>query len=102
MSNLINDLLDLAKLENSAFDLKMERFNLIKIIENAFLILSFQAESKGIKLLLSIDQRWPFVFQNVVIDKRRILQILLNFLSNALKFTHRGGFVKINLSIVEE
>ena len=64
--------------------------------------MSFQAESKSIRLRLSLDRQWPFVFQNLVIDKRRMLQILLNFLSNALKFTQKGGFIKIHLKLSEE
>lgn len=73
MTNLINDLLDLGKLQNSAFELFMERYNLISIIEKAFGILSFQAANKSIRLFLSMDMLKPMLLQNMLIDKRRLL-----------------------------
>ena len=48
LSNLVNDLLDLAKLNNTAFSLNVEKSSLIEQVENAFNIVAFQAEEKGI------------------------------------------------------
>lgn len=91
MNNLINDLLDLAKLDNNAFQLSEEKFNLIEVVQNAFSIVSFQAESKQLNLMMVLDSEIKQRFRNVVSDKRRTLQILLNFISNSLKFTSPGG-----------
>lgn len=54
-TNLINDLLDLAKLENNAFTLNIETFNLIEVVSKAFQVVMFQAENQNIRLYLSID-----------------------------------------------
>lgn len=102
MSNLINDLLDLAKLENSAFQLNYEQFNLIDVIEEAFQIIIFQAENKKIKLKLALDAQSPYIFSKIYSDKRRTLQFLLNFVSNSLKFTPNNGFIKVHLKVLEE
>lgn len=102
ITNLINELLDQAKLEKSTFELDNEYFNLFEVIIHAFQILKFQAESKNIKLMLQIDKSKPFVFCKIWGDKRRYLQILLNFISNSLKFTKKDGFIKVHLNILQE
>jgi two-component system sensor histidine kinase/response regulator len=102
ITNLINELLDQAKLEKSTFELDNEYFNLFEVIIHAFQILKFQAETKNIKLMLQIDQSKPFLFCKIWGDKRRYLQILLNFISNSLKFTKKGGFIKVHLKVLQE
>jgi signal transduction histidine kinase len=62
ITNLIEDLLDLAKMENSVFKLNNDYFNLIEVITEAFNIVSFSAEEKNIKLLLEVDRSKPFIF----------------------------------------
>lgn len=63
----------------------------------------FQAQNKQIKLLLQVDKDRPLhVLKKVHGDKGRILQILLNIISNSLKFTPSQGYVKVILNIVEE
>lgn len=102
ITNLINDILDLGKLENNAFQLNIEQFNLISVIEEAYQIISFQAENKNIKLCLSIDAQRPYAFKKVFSDRRRMLQILVNFISNSIKFTKKDGFIKVHLKVLEE
>lgn len=87
MTNLINDLLDSAKLEQQTFELNLEYFNMFEVISEAFQVLSFQADIKNIKFLLHFDKSKPYIFSKIFNDKRRFLQILLNFISNSLKFT---------------
>jgi signal transduction histidine kinase len=62
ITNLIEDLLDLAKMENSVFKLNNDYFNLIDVITEAFNIVSFSAEEKNVKLLLVVDRSKPFIF----------------------------------------
>ena len=62
-TNLINDLLDLGKLENNAFQLSISKFNLINAIEEAFQIVSFQAENKNISLYLVMDIQGSKLFK---------------------------------------
>jgi signal transduction histidine kinase len=80
----------------------LEETNLIGVVEMAFNVISFQAANKNIKLILSLDAHKPFIYQRVVIDIRRMLQVLLNFISNSLKFTPKNGFIKVHLRILEE
>lgn len=99
---MVNDLLDLAKLEKSTFHLKNDYFNMYDVVIEAFNIMSYQAEQKQITLLLEFDQSKPYIFCSVYNDKRRFLQIFLNFISNSLKFTSQGGFIKVHMKILEE
>jgi signal transduction histidine kinase len=80
----------------------LEETNLIELVEMAFNVISFQAANKNIKLILSLDAHKPFIYRRVVIDIRRMLQVLLNFISNSLKFTPKNGFIKVHLRILEE
>lgn len=92
MENLINDLLDLAKLENNTFTLSSSYFNLASTIQEAFQMLLFSAKEQGIDLVAEISEIEHLDFiQHIHGDERRYLQILLNFLSNALKFTNKNG-----------
>ena len=102
VENLINDLLDLAKLENSSFNIINEYFDLAATIFEAFQILAHQATNSQIDLKASIDLAANLkMIRCIYGDKRRFLQILLNFLSNALKFTLVGGSVSILIHIIE-
>lgn len=61
-----------------------------------------QAENKKIRLFLSLDREHPNAFSCIVSDRRRMLQILLNFISNSLKFTGKDGFIFVRLKVLEE
>ena len=99
--NLINDLLDLAKLENCKFELNNEPFNLMQVINGSFHILHNMAKQRGITLRAVIDEQDNIgLVQSIYGDERRYLQILLNFLSNSLKFTNKGGTVTVMINIV--
>ena len=105
ITNLINDLLDLAKFENSVFKVNEDVFNLIDVITEAFNMIAYSAEEKNIKLLLEFDQQKPNIYKRIYSDKRRFLQILLNIMSNSLKFIKRTkdeGYLKIKLRIKQE
>ena len=69
ITNLVNDLLDAAKIENLAFSLNNNYFNLIETIQEAFSIIQFHADNKDISLLLEFDESKPFIFRKVYGDK---------------------------------
>lgn len=103
MENLINDLLDLAKLENNTFKLTYDYFSLSNTIYEAFQMLSFSIIEKDVEIKAVIDKDVNLnLIQLIHGDQRRYLQILLNFLSNSLKFTNQGGCITVRVEILEE
>ena len=92
METLINDLMDLAKLESNNFKFDEKYFNPVQSIKNAFQVLLTNANQKGIKLVAEIDKFESLSkVQSIFGDEHRFSQILLNFLSNSLKFTDVGS-----------
>ncbi len=85
--NLINDVLDISKIEAGQLQIRREPFDLRKSVEKAARAALPLAEKKGITIALDIA---PGV-GTVTSDQRRVEQILLNLLSNAIKFTDEGG-----------
>ncbi len=90
---LIDDILDLAKIEAGRLELERLDFNLAALVENVVHLLHFQITEKGLGFSTRIDSAVP---TNLRGDAARLRQILLNLLSNALKFTAEG---KVHLSI---
>jgi signal transduction histidine kinase len=87
--SLINDILDLSKVEAGRLELELGRFDLPAALDNALTLVRERAARHGITLTLSVDER----LGEVVADERKVKQILLNLLSNAVKFTPDGGQV---------
>jgi signal transduction histidine kinase len=88
---LINDILDLSKVEAGRMELEASRFRVPDSIDNAMTLIRERAQRHGIALGKDID---PAV-DEVVADERKFKQILLNLLSNAVKFTPDGGRVDV-------
>jgi signal transduction histidine kinase len=89
--SLINDILDLSKVEAGRLELELGRFHLPAALDNALTLVRERASRHGITLDLVVD---PGVEQ-IVADERKVKQILLNLLSNAVKFTSEGGRVVV-------
>jgi signal transduction histidine kinase len=90
--SLINEILDLSKVEAGRMELEVATFDLPLAIDNARTFVRERATRHGINLDVTIDER----VGDIVADERKIKQILLNLLSNAVKFTPEGGRVGIN------
>jgi len=90
--SLINDILDLSKIEAGRMDLELSTFDLPTALSNAMTLVRERAQRHGIALSLDVDKRLG-AFQA---DERKFKQIVLNLLSNAVKFTPDGG--KVNVS----
>lgn len=84
---LINDILDLHKIENNKVELARSEFKLFELMENIKNQFSSLAESKNIKLVSVVDPKLP---QKVIGDSIRLGQILNNLVSNAVKYTNKG------------
>jgi signal transduction histidine kinase len=95
--SLINDILDLSKIEAGRMELELADFHLPQAIENALVIVRERALRRGITLEQSID---PHVGE-VQGDERKVKQVLLNLLSNAIKFTPEGGRVEVRAGVAD-
>jgi len=90
--SLINEILDLSKVEAGRMELELAAFDLPLAIDNARTFVRERATRHGISLDVSVDER----LGEFVGDERKIKQILLNLLSNAVKFTPEGGRIGID------
>jgi GAF domain-containing protein len=89
--SLINDILDLAKIEAGRMELEAADFDLPQAIDNALVLVRERALRRGITLEQTIDPR----LGEIKGDERKIKQVLLNLLSNAVKFTPEGGRIDV-------
>ncbi|HET8829578.1 MAG TPA: PAS domain S-box protein, partial [Pelobium sp.] len=93
---IINDILDFSKIEAGKLELDIEKSDLFELTSQACDIITFQAQNKGLEVLLNIDPNLP---RYVFIDDTRLKQVLINLLGNAIKFTEQG---EIELKISAE
>lgn len=96
--SVINDILDISKIESSRMELEHKPFALKRCIEETFDLLASKAIEKKLTLQYTIAKGTPAYVNG---DITRLRQILMNLVSNAIKFTQRGGIV-IHLSMVQE
>jgi PAS domain S-box-containing protein len=89
---LINDILDISKIEAGKLEISASPTNPYHLIEETANIFSLKTQEKGLSILIDIDKSIP---QSIIIDEVRVRQILLNLIGNAVKFTHEG-YIKIS------
>jgi CheY-like chemotaxis protein len=90
--SLINDILDISKVEAGRMDLELSRFSLATILENGQRMVRETALRYGVTLELEVDP----VIGEIHADERKIKQVMFNLLSNAVKFSSQGGVVKVS------
>ena len=95
--SLINDILDLAKVEAGRLELELGRFHLPTALDNALTLVRERATRHGITLTQSVDR----AVADIVADERKVKQILLNLLSNAVKFTPESGRVSLTATLAD-
>jgi signal transduction histidine kinase len=93
--SLINDILDLSKIEAGRMELVPAPFHLPTALDNAVTLVKERAGRHGITLALDLDPR----LGEVVGDERKVKQVLLNLLSNAVKFTPEGGRISLKAGL---
>ncbi|MBN2841797.1 MAG: HAMP domain-containing protein, partial [Sedimentisphaerales bacterium] len=93
---LLNDILDNAKIQSGKFDIDLQPCNLFNAIESVTQLVKPKAVQKGLKLNLTISEDMPCY---VITDSLRIRQVILNLLTNAVKFTN-NGFVELKLDLL--
>ncbi len=89
--DLINDILDLSKVESGEDDLHEENIEVPTLVRSVRMLVGHRAEQGGIKLVLELADQLPAMRA----DERKLKQILVNLLSNAVKFTEAGGEVRL-------
>ena len=95
---LINEILDLSRIEAGRYELNEEPVRLVDIVEDCRRLLALRAESKGLQMALEFDKG----IDEIWADERAIRQISLNLMSNALKFTPRGGRIVLTVTQTSE
>ena len=90
--SLINDILDLSKIEAGRLDLSLSTFDLSAAIDNALTLMRERASRRGVRL----HKELPPAVGAVTADERAVKQILINLLTNAVKFTEKNGSVTVN------
>ena len=96
--SLINDILDLSKIEAGRMELEVVEFDLPTAVDNALTLVRERAGRRGIALERVVDERLGAIRG----DERKTKQVLLNLLSNALKFTPEGGRVDVRAGVMDD
>src|SRR5262249_14151159 len=95
--SLINDILDLSKIEAGRMELELADFHLPSAIDDALLLMRERAGRRSLTLERHVDAR----LGEVRGDQRKVKQVLLNLLSNAVKFTPEGGRIDVRAALVD-
>lgn len=95
--NLLNDLLDLSKIEAGQLELEQRPFSISGLLDQLASMFSVQAEERGLKLTTSLSPDVPDI---LIGDQLRLRQILTNLLSNSFKFT-RQGFISVHIGLAD-
>ena len=98
LKDLINDVLDISKIEANRLDLHVSEFDLVELVNDVYAMSSMQAKSKGLTLLLENHLGSSYWTK---LDMIRVKQILINLLTNAIKFTEHGS-VTLDINHTEQ
>jgi two-component system, cell cycle sensor histidine kinase DivJ len=94
--NMVNDILDMSKIEAGKFRIVKEPFNVGALVKSCCDIMCHTAEQRSLSLIVDIEAGIP----ELPADKRACKQMLLNVISNAIKFTDPGGWVRVSAKVV--
>ena len=96
---VINDILDMSKIEAEKFDLAPTEFDFAKMLRRVINIVNFRITEKGQTLTLTVDEAIP---NNLVADDQKLAQVITNILSNAVKFTPENGKIGLDALLLNE
>jgi signal transduction histidine kinase/CheY-like chemotaxis protein len=96
---VINDILDMSKIEANKFELSPAEFNFEKMINSVISVINFRVAEKKQRFDVYIDEAVPKMF---IGDDQRLAQVIMNLLSNAVKFTRESGAVSLQVTLQEE
>ena len=92
--SILNDILDLAKIEASKLVLAQVEFNIAEMIERVLAVTGVTADYMNHTLSINIDKKIP---STIIGDDKRLAQIIMNLVSNAIKFTEKGGKIDVDV-----
>jgi len=96
---VINDILDMSKIEANMFELSNEEFNFEKMLQRVISIVGFRADEKKQKISVNIDKSIPCM---LIGDDQRLAQVITNLFGNAVKFTPEGGSIRLDTRFIGE
>lgn len=96
--DIIDDVLDISKIESGKIDIHEESFSLNSLIDNVVELFSIKAKEKNIRFLYNSDPSLP---ENIITDSTRLRQVLSNLLSNAIKFTPKNGNIQLSITVIK-
>ena len=96
---VINDLLDMSKIEADKFELSLNEFNFQNMVLRVINSFNFSIEEKNHTLSIDIDQNIP---EKIISDEQRLAQIIINLLSNSIKFTPENGSISLTAEKIAE
>ena len=96
---VINDILDMSKIEAGKFELSPDKFNFEKMMQRVVDILNFRVAAKRQKFMVHIDNAIPSI---LIGDDLRLSQVITNLLGNAVKFTPEAGYITLNAKKINE
>jgi signal transduction histidine kinase/ActR/RegA family two-component response regulator len=94
---VINDILDMSKIEANKFELSSVSFSFKKMLQNAVNIITFRVEERRQKIFVTIDKNIPVM---LIGDDQRLAQVITNLLSNAVKFTPEEGVIRLDARLL--
>jgi len=94
---VINDILDMSKMEANKLELSYEEFDFEKMLQRAFSIAAFRADEKNQKVSVNIDDSIP---RTLIGDDQRLVQVITNLLGNAVKFTPEQGAITLDTRFI--
>ena len=98
MLGVINDILDMSKIEANRMELSLTEFRFEKMLQNVVNVISFRIEEKKQNFSVFIDRHIP---KNLIGDEQRLAQVMTNLLSNAVKFTPELGNIHLHAELVK-
>ena len=101
MLELVNDLLDITKIESGTLELKPAPTDLKALIERNIALNRILAERKEIDIVFDPDEELPAAVHRIVLDPQKIEQVLNNLVANAVKYSDPGGTVRVALSVLD-
>ena len=96
---VINDILDMSKIEADKFELSFSEFNFEKMLQRVTNVINFRVEEKAQNLFIQIDKDIP---RRIISDEQRLTQVITNLLSNAVKFTPEEGSITLKADKISE